>query len=274
MPTEAEAAAAALAAAKPWHDGKADAETLGHWQNKGWDPKDPGSIAIAATKAHREAERLIGAPASELIRMPKVGDEAGIKAMWQRLGVPADPKEYDFVALKFSDGKVTDEALDATLRASFSKVNIPKDAAASLAADIVKHFNGVKAAGDAELTANLAKEREALAKNWGTNEPANKLTATRAAAALGVGAEEIAALEKIVGYAKTMEMFRNIGSKIGEAKFIGGDQDKPGIMSREQAIAKKGELMADTEWVKRYTAGGMKSAEFRELEALLTIIGG
>ena len=257
----------------PWHQGKADAETLGHWQNKGWKLDDPAEIAIAATKAHREAEKLIGAPASEMIRVPKVGDEVGIKAMWQRLGVPADAKEYDFAALKTADGKVSDEALDATLRASFSKVNIPKDAAAQLAADIVKHFNGVKSAADAENTANLAKEREALGKNWGANVEANKLVASRAAAALGVGADEIAALEKVVGYAKTMEMFRNIGSKIGEAKFIGGDQNKPGIMSREQAIAKKGELMADTEWVKRYTAGGMKSAEFRELEALLTIIG-
>src|SRR5205809_740355 len=59
MSTEAEtaaaaAAAASAAAAKPWYDG-VDAETIGHWDNKGWKKDDAKEIALAATKQAREA---------------------------------------------------------------------------------------------------------------------------------------------------------------------------------------------------------------------------
>lgn len=269
----AAAAAAAAAAAGVWHKDVAP-EFVGHWQNRGLDLTKPDTIAVEMTKAHREAEKLIGAPANEMIRIPKVGDEVGLKAMWQRLGTPADAKDYDFPVLKGTDGKVVDEALDTSLRSVFAKANVPKDAAAQIAADVVKHFNGVKDAAAADRTAKLAEEKVALAKNWGANVEANKLVASRAAAALGVKPEAIAALEGVIGYAAVMEMMRNIGTKIGEARFIGGDQQQPGILSRDQAVAKKAELMADTAWVARYQKGGDKSAEFREMMALNTILSG
>jgi hypothetical protein len=50
-------------------------------------------------KAHREAEKLIGAPASEMIRIPKDPNDAeGWRQVRSRLGVPADEKGYDFAA--------------------------------------------------------------------------------------------------------------------------------------------------------------------------------
>jgi hypothetical protein len=37
---------------------------LGYLQNRGWDKVDAKTAAINAGKAHREAEKLIGAPAT------------------------------------------------------------------------------------------------------------------------------------------------------------------------------------------------------------------
>lgn len=49
-----------------------DAETVGHWQNKGWDVTDPTKTVLAATKAHREAERLIGMRADhDMLPIPR-----------------------------------------------------------------------------------------------------------------------------------------------------------------------------------------------------------
>ena len=45
-------------------------------------------------------------------------------------------------------------------------------------------------------------------------------------------------LKKLVGYAQVMEMFRTIGTKIGEDRFImspNGGTGADGIMTRDQA---------------------------------------
>lgn len=266
------AAAAAAAAAKPWYDGQADAEMVGHWQNKGYDVTSPAKIAIEATKAHREAEKLVGAPASQLIRLPADPgkDPEGMRAVWQRLGAPKDAAEYDLPQLKDKDGKVTDAALDTTLRTAMAKVNLPKDMAGEITAAIVKHNTDVAVAKAAELEATLVTERETLRKNWGANEPANRVIATNAAKALGLTEVEINALEKTVGYARVMEMLRNIGTKIGEDKFIKGEGGETKIASRDQANARLTELKQDKAWVKRYNDGDTLAK--REMHDLMVII--
>jgi hypothetical protein len=97
---------------------------------------------------------------------------------------------------------------------------------------------------------------------------------SRAAGALGVTPEEDAALEKVVGYAATMEMFRNIGTKIGEDKFVLNlhQRRRLGAMTREQAVDRKAALMNDQVWVKAYLAGDAEKAA--EMTALNTMIVG
>jgi hypothetical protein len=98
--------------------------------------------------------------------------------------------------------------------------------------------------------------------------------AKRAATALGVTPEAVAALEGVVGYKAVMELFRNVGSKIGEDKFVqsitpGG---APGVMTKEQAVERKAALMADQVWTKAYLAGD--AAKAAEMLALNTMIVG
>lgn len=267
------AAAAAVAAAKPWYDGQADAAMVGHWQNKGYDVTNPAKIAIEASKAYQEAEKLIGAPASQMIRLPVDWEKNSdaMKPIWQRLGAPNEAKDYDFPALKDKDGKITNTALDGTLRESLFQLNVPKAMASAIAAIVAKRDVDVATTSATETAAAQKTEAESLQKNWGTNAPRNMVIAKNAAAALRVTAEEVAALEKVVGYARTMEMFREIGAKIGEDKFIRTDGPSgSNIATKEQAQARITELKNDKAFTKRYLDGDVQAVrEMGDLHKLL-----
>lgn len=261
--------------AGPWYQGKVtDSEVIGHWQNLGWHDKSPEDVAVLATKAHREAQKYIGVPANQIVRLPtQEGDTAAWNQVWQRLGKPSDAKDYDFSGVKHVDDKPLDPNLDAALRTSALEANLPKGSAAAVARGVVKYLDGIRSAEITEKTGKLQEEKAVLEKNWGLNLAANKMVAQNAAKALGVDEQAVAALESVLGYSKVMEMFRNIGSKIGEDKFI---QSPPGgasgVMTKDAAVARKAELMSDPEWRKSYLGGD--HAKAKEMTALNTLIVG
>lgn len=261
---------------QPWYQGVAgvDETVVGHWKNQGWDTKTPAEVAVSATKAWKEAEKFVGAPAAQLLRVPKdAADEAGWNAVWTRLGKPADPKEYDFSTVKYSDGTAPEDTFIEAMRSAAHRLHLPKDAAPALTREVVKYLESADTTEAAERTAKLVEQKAALKKNWGPNEAANLFIAQRAAAALGVPPETVSALEGVIGYDRVMEMFRLIGSKIGEDKFVTSTgRPAGGVMTREEAIAKKQDLMTNIEWRKSYLAGD--KAKFREMQALEIIISG
>lgn len=258
--------------AKPWYDG-APAEIVGHIQTKGWHEKPANEVALAAIAAHREAEKYIGHPADHVLKLPKdAADADGWKTVWNRLGVPADAKDYDFAAVKFADGSAPTQAFTDWVRATAHQLNIPKDQAASLAGQFVKYLENDAATEATERTAKVAEEQKTLDASWGANKEANLFIAKQAAAKLGVSPEAVQALEGQVGYAAVMNMFLAVGQKIGEDKFVSGGIARDGILTREQAVARKAELMADSTWSKRYLDGD--AAANREMVALLTLIVG
>lgn len=255
---------------KPWYEG-ADADTVGYLQNRGWTAKPVNEVAFEAIKAHRTAEKLIGAPADKVIRLPTdANDEAGWAGVWQKLGAPADAKGYDFSAIKFSDGKVLDEKLVQTAQEAAAAAKIPLPMAQRMVQGIAKYQEDTAKADAADKTAKLAESQTALRKNWGGNFEINKVIASQAAKALGVAPETVSALEGVIGYDKIMEMFRTIGSKIGEDKLFTGNGAAGSVMTKDQAVARKNDLKADRGWVDRYLNGG--AAEKREMLALDQII--
>ncbi len=279
MPTEAEtaaaaaASAAAAAAAKPWHDG-VDAETIGHWQNKGWKVDDPKEIALAATKQAREAEKHLGVPADQLLKMPKADAKPEeIKAFWGKLGAPAEAKDYDFSTVKGADGNPIAAPLADAIRAAAASAFLPKDAAAKVAAAVVKHLDDTRAADSAVSTAKLGEEKALLAKNWGPKYDFNLLKAMEGAQRLGITPEAVKNMEGQIGYASTMEAMRKIGTGTTEDTFIERGVGGSGVVTtREGAVSRKAELMADKDWGARYLKGG--TAEAAEMNALNQMIDG
>src|SRR5712664_1152380 len=113
----------------PWYQGAegVDQEMIGHWQNKGWDATDPAKLAVAVSKSHREAEKLIGARVDhDLIAVPKAPDKGDWNGVWERLGRPKTAAEYDFKGVKFKDGTVLDEPFVEAARAAAFRANVPK----------------------------------------------------------------------------------------------------------------------------------------------------
>jgi hypothetical protein len=255
-----------------WHANVA-ADIRDLWAAKSWDHSDPAKLAVTLTENYRNVEKFIGAPADQIIRLPKADDAAGFRALWTKLGAPQDATGYDLSGVKFADGKDLDAPFVESFRAAALAHGLTKEAAGGMAGFFTKFMDGVSAGEAAESTAALTREQEALKQNWGANFEANKFVASQAAAKLGVKPEQVAALEKVVGYAKVMEMFRDIGVRTGEAKYVAGEGaggNPSGVMSVDQAVARRTELMKDPVWAKAYLGGG--ATEAREMLALNTII--
>lgn len=263
--TAAAAAAQAAAAVKPWYDGKADAETIGYWQNKAWKADDPVTIALEATKAAREAQKFVGVPPEQIIRLPKDPNDAGWKDVWARLGAPKEAKEYDFSAVKRADGTAIDEAFAETIRKTAFDRHVPKEVATAFAQEIVKLQEGRETSLAAEAATKLATEKADLLKNWGPNAEMNKLLAMQGAKRLGITPEAISALEKVSGYAAVMEAMRKIGAGTSEDTFVEGKTNGTPTTAGA-AQARLNELMADQAWGKRLTTGDTDAT--REFHAL------
>jgi hypothetical protein len=253
-------------------------ELIGHWQNKGWDATDPAKLALAASAAHRDAERLIGARSDhDLVAVPKDPTKGDMNAVWTRLGKPKEVAGYDLSKVTFKDGSQLEDSFVTSMRDTLFKANVPAAAAADIVKGVVDYMDGADASTAAETSAKVATEKSALAKNWGTTPERlaaspHMLVAQNAVRALGIDPATVNALEGQLGYAKVMDMFRNIGSKIGEDNFVPGVKPagEGGALTVEQAHARKAELMSDASWAAKFLAND-KDAR-REMTALDTII--
>lgn len=262
--------AGTLAADPAW--AQFDTETQGAFKNKGWDTKSPAEAAREALKSYREVESHIGVPKDQILRMPKdAADEAGWKALFGRLGVPADAKGYDFKEVKFADGKDMDATFVDAIAPALLAAGVSKDRAPEVLKAVVKFMDGAEQNSTAEKTAKLATERDKIASSWGPNQEANKFIVKQAVQKLGLTEEIVGALENTAGYANTMQALLKIGQMMGEDKFIqtppGGP---PGVMSREQAEARMKELKGDAQWVNKVNNGDANAN--REFENLVRLM--
>lgn len=261
----------------PWYQGQAgvDSEMVGHWTSKGWHTKTPAEVAVEATRSWKEAERFVGMPKDEIVRLPKNPSPEDLAGLYTRLGRPTEAKAYDLSAVKFKDGTPIDDAFANHVRDLAFKHGLPAAAGADLARSLVEFAENADASDHATTSAALLAEREALKNNWGPNMVQNMQIAQNAVRALGLDPEVVNTLEGAVGYSKVMEMFRNIGARIGEDRYISNDQggtNRGGVMTADQAVARKAELKNDPVWVKKFLDNNTEAR--REMEALDRMILG
>lgn len=260
--------------AAPWY-GTLAGEELGYLQNRGWDKLPANEVALAAAKAHREAEKLIGVPADKVVRLPKdAADTEGWSEFRTKTGVPADEKGYDFAGVKFSDGTELDPNFTADIAKALHSAGVAKDKAPEIVRAIVALGEKEATASAAEREAAINAQRDTLKINWGSNVEANLVIARNAVAALGVKQEAVDALEGQIGYAAVMEMFRTIGTKIGEDTFVstGANGGARQVMSVDGAKAQLDALQNDSAWVTKLSNGD--STALREFDNLTRIVAG
>jgi hypothetical protein len=245
---------------KPWYDG-VEPELLGHFQARGLDKKTATEAAISEAKAYREASKLIGAPPESMVRIPKeANDTEGWQKVHERLGVPSDPAKYDFSGIKFADGTELNEDFVKGLRASAGAAKLSIDGAKEVAKFIVGQIDADEKTEQAEYAGKLAVEKDTLAKNWGSNAASNMVIAQNAAKTLGIQPEEIKALEGVVGYARVMDMLRNIGARTGEDKFV-KNEGTGLVMTKEQAQSELALLEKDTEFFNKLQKGDVLATQ-------------
>lgn len=261
-------AAGAAASSTPWHQGIPD-EVRGWGQNKGWLVDDPKEAFSKAVNAHREAQRFIGAPPEQLLRIPQPNAESSeVTQFLERIGVPKESKDYDLSGVKFSDGAELDPAFVDMIRGSMHRNRVPKDYASNVVKDIVKFMEDGDKADLADRTAAIQEQTAALDRDWGTQKAAYLVVAKSAMDALGKAAnltpDQIKAgwdaISEVggIGSSYAMKMLFEAGRRMGEAPFITGGQGGggPGLLSRDAARAEIEALKTDKEFGKRLIAGG------------------
>jgi len=155
-----------------------------------------------------------------------------------------------------------------TFRTLVSELKVPKSTASLLVQKLVDMADKNNEEVSAKAAGGLAQEQDKLSKNWGFNAAGNKVVAENAMRALGVSDEQMAAMRGTVGYAATMEMFRNIGSRMGEGKFVDGENKGDGnmAMTKDAAKYRLDQLQNDSAWFTRYRNGDAVAAkEFNDL---------
>ena len=262
----APAAAAPVAPAAPaiqWLAG-ADAELVGHVQNKAW--QNP----VDAVKGHRELEKLLGADrAGRTIAIPQTPDAPEWAGVWEKLGKPKGPDGYGIKAPEGADG-----AFAKTAAEKFHALNLTQAQGAALAQWYSELGASEAQRTDAEQQAKLQAEHEALAKDWGTgpDAQARKEVARRAMQQLGLDATAVDALEKVTGFSGVLKALAKVGDMMAEKGIEGFNTPGSFGMTPEGAKAKRSQLMADAEW--RNKAMDPKSAQWAELQRLDRVISG
>lgn len=260
-----------------------DQEHVGHIQTLGWDKLDPAAAALEAIKAHRSANKMLGVPPEQLLRLPKAEDTDAWGPVWQRLGAPEKPDGYDFSALAFDDEPTT-TAIHNALREGAASMHMPKAMAEGLAKVFHKFVEDHGAAMAAETEAAQAEAMKQLTTEWGPEGSprfqGNEQVANAARQRMGVTDEQYVKLQEALGRADALRFFQKLGAGLGEDKFVRdpgpGGRD---VMTREQAMARRNELLGDGRpgsgdqaFIKRYMEG--ETAARREIQAILNILAG
>lgn len=248
-----------LPTAAPDWTGSFNDDGKGFVQNKGW--KAPTDML----ESYRNLEKLVGHPQEKLLKLPADDDVPGWDSVHTRLGKPATPEAYGLKPAK--EGENADFSNWASQE--FHKSNLTTKQAQRLAEGWNKYQQGKEAEGKAAYQAKGIAEMTALKKEWGAAHDQNMSIAQRAAREFGIEPQVIDTLESSIGYAKTMKLFQNIGSKLGESSFVagnGGSGSGNGPMTPAQAQAQIKALRGDPAFTKKYQEGG--HAERAKMEML------
>lgn len=240
----APATPAAPAAQAPWYS-TADADTVGWMETKGYkaDQLTP-EVALRAIQGHRNAEKYMGVPADQLIRLPKGDDPKAMEAVYDKLGRPADPSKYE---LKVPDN--ADKGFVEWARGTFHKAGLNNAQANAITAEMFK-FSETAAQAKAQADAQATQEGvKTLQKEWGSAFEQNTAIADRAAAAFGMDEKQLLGLKAAMGADGAMKFLHTIGTKLGEDQFVTGKGGGGfGAMTPAAAQAQIKTLQGDAEF--------------------------
>lgn len=238
-----------------------DDDTKGYLDNRGLTSGTIKDAVVASIKAHREAEKFLGVPSKELFRIPKDLSDPAWGTIFEKIGVPQKPEEYDLSTLEDGLPEFKD-----FLQKTMHEAKVSKDGANAFAKNFKEYMANQEKEEELKTKEIIANEKRALEEKWGKDFKLNVAKAEAMATKLGVDQKTIDVLTSVegLGYAKVNEMFFELAQKTGEDKFV--TNEKGGVLSPLGAEAKLKELKSDKAWVAKLLAGDRTAtAEFNAL---------
>ena len=166
---------------------------------------------------------------------------------WKDLGWTEDRKAYAVTAPEDIRKGFPDynDAFELAFVDAAHKARVPATQAKAILGDMLGYIKGTYeqagiqgAKASADLTATLDRE-------WGADAGKNRELSQRAARALGVPVDDMAALEKVMGAPGLVKMFHQIGTMMGEDKLIDPKVPGGGGLTAAGARAELQRLNAD-----------------------------
>lgn len=214
--------------------------------------------------SYKNLEKLIGVPKDQIVRKPDASvapDAPEWGAVFEKLGKPADAAGYKIEAVQ---GGLPPEMLEQ-VKGMFHKANLTETQAKA----VVDQWNALNAGQTAQAQAQLKAKIDAdvadLKSTWGNAYDQNMAIAKAAHEEFGVKGEVIDAMAAQIGSKATMEFFKAVGAKLGEAKFKSGDGKSQGFgkMSPEAALAQVKAWKQDAAFMAKYS--NKSSAEYKQM---------
>lgn len=230
-------------------------------QGKGW--KDAG----AAVESYRNLEKLQGVPADQLIRLPKPDDATGWEGVWNRLGRPSKPEDYQLAVPEGADPSFAKE-FAGWLHAN----GIPKAAGQKIAQSLNERAMSLAKTQETEAATKLEADKASLKSKWGAAYDQNLALATKTGAEFGLKKETIDAIQKSGSYGEVMDFLASVGARFGEDAFVAPNSTPPsgfsGALTPGQAQAAIKAKFQDTDFMKRFRDGDARArAEWNSLNA-------
>ena len=227
-------------------------------QNKGW--KGPEDVITSYTNL----EKSFGVPAERLVTLPKdPADTAAMTKVYERLGRPAAAKDY-----KVEWGAGADKGFTEWASNQFHAAGLNNSQAQAIVKAWGEYTGKLATERSESIAKQTAAQEQAVMKEWGMAAQRNIEIGKKAVAALGWDAKTLSGLQQTLGLDGLLKLAHQLGTKIGEDKFVGGDNSRPGFayLTPEAAKAKIAENMADKEFAGKYLSGGVK--ERKEMDEL------
>ncbi len=205
--------AASIAVGGNFYDTVTNPELKTWIQSKGWK-----GVEAMADSAHN-LEKMIGAPADEVFRLPKNPDPATLATLFDRLGRPASADKYELPVPK---GMTPDVNYIKAMQETFHKVGLTAAQAKALAEANGAYSQAQLAQQAKDYELGVAADEQALQGEWKNGYDRMMNQASTAAKQLGFTTEMIDGLESSIGYAGTMKFLAGLATKLGEDNFVNG----------------------------------------------------
>lgn len=201
-------------ASPAWHDGLGlSSDDIQSIESKGWHNIKPADgrtlvseIIANSVKGYKNAERLRGVPAEQILRLPEPGNEEQQAEFYSRLGVPDSPEGYEPVSIE----GVPEDSLAPLATMSHTLKHTPAQHAEFMQ-QVAGFVEQARAESESALAARLTAEKVELDREWAPALEENMETAKHGIGQLGWDADQISAVEAAIGYKAVMQLAEMVG---------------------------------------------------------------